>query len=171
MPSSRRLSKTPRFLLLASILAGSVLAACGAAQSAGTATPEGEGGGDGAAKGPGMTPPASLDDQLRLGAQLFEEECAGCHGSDGTGKKSSPPIMGPNALPEIPPAGALRRTVPFKTAKDVLDWTAESMPYNDPASLDPVQYAAIVAHQLSVLGVDLKGAPLTPDSGATILLR
>lgn len=118
-----------------------------------------------------MTPPASLDDQLRLGAQLFEEECAGCHGSDGSGKKSAPPIMGPNALPEIPPAGALRRTVPFKNAKDVLDWTSEAMPANDPAGLDPVQYAAIVAHQLSVLGVDLKGAPLTPDSAASILLR
>lgn len=162
------------------LVLGSFIAACGAAQKAGDGEGGGgggeggggggEGGGGGGAK-PTVTTPATLDEQLVMGARLYEDECAGCHGSDGAGRKSAPAIMGPNALPEIPPAGALRRTVPFKTVKDVLDWTAVSMPSNEPGSLAPAEYDAIVAHQLSVLGIDLKGQPLTAERAGGLLLR
>lgn len=37
------------------------------------------------------------------GARVFERQCSGCHGRNGEGDGSSPPLMGPTALPIYAP--------------------------------------------------------------------
>jgi mono/diheme cytochrome c family protein len=85
------------------------------------------------------------------GAALFAKNCANCHGDNGQGKTSAPPLLGPDALPEYPrersvnvgpasgdpealrlqarsrPAGAPWRD-PFGSASDLYRYVSRNMP-------------------------------------------
>ncbi|MBX5480866.1 MAG: cytochrome c [Myxococcaceae bacterium] len=113
--------------------------------------------------------PATVADQIALGGQLYGENCAGCHGAAGEGKKA-PPVVGANALPLDPPATAKYRTVPFKTAWDVGSWVVQNMPPKKGGSLTADQYLAILAFDLKANGVELE-EPLTVEKAQAIVLH
>jgi cytochrome c len=113
--------------------------------------------------------------QAERGGKLFGEHCAKCHGDQGQGvtegDKKAPPLVGPNALPLDPPAGAKYRKVQFHTARDVYDFAKANMPPGMGNSLPEQDYLDIVAFDLKANGVDLAGKTITPDTLSTIVLH
>jgi len=110
-------------------------------------------------------------DQVSDGEQLFAKHCAGCHGEKGEGKKKTPPLVGKEALPLEPRAGAKIRKVTFHTAKDVLDFISKKMPAKKPGSLKPEEYQAILAFDLKANGVDVSGKTIDAVSAEKIVLH
>jgi mono/diheme cytochrome c family protein len=100
--------------------------------------------------------PATFDDQVALGGQLYAANCAGCHGDQGQGGKA-PRVVGlkEGALPLDPPAGAKFRKVQFKTVGDVAKWVSAHMPPEKGGSLTEEQYFAILAFDLKANGINL----------------
>jgi len=79
-------------------------------------------------------------------------------------------VIGDGALPEQPPSGAKMRSVRFKTAADVLEWTKQKMPPGAASSLSEAQHAAIVAFMLTESGKNLGGRALDATSARSISL-
>jgi mono/diheme cytochrome c family protein len=115
--------------------------------------------------------PAFAEDQAAQGAQLYAKHCASCHGDAGQGSKKSPPVVGKDALPLDPPAGAKIRKTQFHTAKDVLDFISKSMPAKKPGSLKPEEYNAILAFDLKANGVDVSKITIDSTTAAKITLH
>jgi len=107
--------------------------------------------------------------QIELGEKLFGKHCAPCHGRSGRSGKA-PPIIGEGALPEKPPSGAKMRSVEFKTAADLLDWTKQKMPPGSANALSESEHAAIVAFMLTESGKSLGGRTLDASSASSISL-
>jgi len=137
-----------------------LLAACG-------------GGGGGAAPGPespeaasaseapaaaaaSTTTPATFDEQVALGGELYGAKCAECHGASGEGGKA-PRVVGlkEGALPLDPPADRKARKDQFKTVGDVAKFVVATMPPDAPGSLTEEQYLAILAFDLKANGITL----------------
>jgi cytochrome c len=118
------------------------------------------------ATGPGAQAPQA---QLELGEGVFKRHCAQCHGKDGRSGRA-PRVMGEGALPERPPSGAKMRSVQFKTAADLLDWTKQKMPPGAAASLSDAEHAAVVAFMLTESGKNLGGRALDASSAPSISL-
>jgi cytochrome c len=114
---------------------------------------------------------ASDTDQAAEGAKLYKKHCAKCHGDAGQGTKKAPPVVGKEALPLDPPAGAKVRKTQFHTAQDVAAFVAEKMPANNPASLTTDQYYDILAFDLKANGVDVSGKKIDPTTAAAIKLH
>jgi len=114
---------------------------------------------------------ASDTDQAAEGAKLYKKHCAKCHGDAGQGTKKAPPVVGKEALPLDPPAGAKVRKTQFHTAQDVAAFVAEKMPANKPASLTTDQYYDILAFDLKANGVDVSGKKIDPTTAAEIKLH
>ncbi len=148
--------------LLILVGCGALLAACG-------------GGGGGAAPGPetpeqpaasaadapaaaaaNTTIPATFDEQVTLGGELYGQKCAECHGASGEGAKA-PRVVGlkEGALPLDPPADRKFRKDQFKTVGDVAKFVVSSMPPDAPGSLTEEQYLAILAFDLKANGITL----------------
>jgi cytochrome c len=129
------------------------------------------------------------------GAELFQSQCAACHGEHGEGVSNTPPILGDDALPEYPrernlnagiasgdpealrlqararPAGAPWRD-PFRTAADLFGYVSQNMPpvRDRKRALDAGDYWAIVNFMLRSQGVALPPAGVTADDAARIEL-
>ena len=97
---------------------------------------------------------AALATQVEQGRQLFAEHCASCHGDTGQGTDDGPKIAGKHALPREPRAGK-KRTATFRNGADVYAFVANNMPADDPGTLTPEQYNALVAFALSANGLEL----------------
>jgi cytochrome c len=111
------------------------------------------------------------NDQAGEGATLYGKHCAKCHGEAGQGTKKAPPVVGKDALPLDPPAGAKVRKTQFRTAQDVAAFVAAKMPANKPGSLTVEQYYAILAFDLKANGVDVSTRTIDPRSAAEIKLH
>lgn len=85
--------------------------------------------------GPEAPAPGTLDEQLALGAEVYQRECAGCHGPDGRGG-TGPAVIGPATLP------ASR----FHTAEDLVDFLREHMPADHPGTLADGEYLNVAAY-------------------------
>lgn len=120
--------------------------------------------------GPTTTVPKSNDDLVAEGGQLYGAHCAKCHGDAGQGTDKGPPVVGADALPKEPRAGA-KRDVQFSTAYDVGGWAMAHMPADKPGSLSNDEYLAIMAFDLKANGVDLGAEPLTLDGLKAIVLH
>jgi mono/diheme cytochrome c family protein len=108
--------------------------------------------------------------QIDQGKQLYVEKCAACHGDAGQGiLTKGPAVVGKDAFPEKPRAGA-KRDVDFHTAADVFAWTTKHMPGDAPASLSTEQYLAIFAFDLTANGVKLDH-PLDGPTAQSITLH
>ncbi len=101
--------------------------------------------------------PQTFADQVSAGAELYEENCASCHGEKGEGTDSGPRVVGvaEGALPLDPPQGAKLRTMEFRTAADVASFVVKYMPANKPGSLKEHEYWSILAFDLHANGVQL----------------
>jgi len=110
-------------------------------------------------------------DQAAEGGKLFAKHCARCHGDAGQGTKKAPPVVGKEALPLDPPAGAKVRKDQFHTAQDVAAFVAAKMPANKPGSLTADQYYDILAFDLKANGVDVSGKKIDPTTAAQIKLH
>lgn len=120
---------------------------------------------------PTTTPPAgnAAFAQIAEGKQLYVANCMSCHGDAGQGTKDGPPVVGKEAFPLEPRAGA-KRDVKFHTAADVFAWATKHMPANNPASLTTEQYLAIFAFDLTANGIKLD-KPLDGAAAAAIVLH
>lgn len=113
--------------------------------------------------------------QLALGKAVFADQCASCHGDAGQGTDDGPLVIGPGAFPLEPRAGA-KRTETFRTAADVLAFAQKNMPKDDPGSLKPDEYIAVIAYEIhsnAVLhdnGVKLE-RPLDPTRARALVLH
>lgn len=112
--------------------------------------------------------PATFEEQVALGGQLYGEHCAGCHGASGEGGDRAPRVVGiaEGALPLDPRAGS-HRTTQFRTVADVATFVVATMPPRAPGSLSADQYWAILAFDLHANGIDLD-QPLTPELAQTL---
>jgi mono/diheme cytochrome c family protein len=124
-----------------------------------------------AAATPAAGTSAGPEDQVALGAKLYGQHCAGCHGANGQGTSGAPPVVGKGALPLDAPPGAKFRTVKFKTALDVAQFVVKSMPPKAVGSLKEEEYWAILAFDLKANGVDLGGKKVGPDNAASFVLH
>jgi len=114
---------------------------------------------------------ATGTEQAAEGGKLFAKHCARCHGDAGQGTKKAPPVVGKDALPLDPPAGAKVRKDQFHTAQDVAAFVAAKMPANKPGSLTADQYYDILAFDLKANGVDVSGKKIDPTTAAQIKLH
>jgi cytochrome c len=111
------------------------------------------------------------EEQAAEGATLFKKNCAKCHGDAGQGTKKAPPVVGKEALPLDPPAGAKVRKTQFHTAQDVAEFVSTKMPANKPGSLTAEQYYDILAFDLKANGVDVSNKKIDAKSAAEIKLH
>ena len=90
--------------------------------------------------------------QAALGAQIFAQSCATCHGAQLEGV-AGPALKG-TAFHQMAAAQALN-------AQSLLTVISQSMPQDNPASLSPAQYAAIAAYILQQNGYPAGSADLS----------
>ena len=107
---------------------------------------------------PAVAAKAELTAQLEAGKKVYADKgCAKCHGDDGAGSKTSPPVIGDKALPEAAPKTAkLRKGVKFTTAKDLHDFIKKEMPLKKGGTLSDEESAAVTAWILSENKVTLE---------------
>jgi mono/diheme cytochrome c family protein len=92
------------------------------------------------------------------GAAMFATDCARCHGDNLEGGEG-PPL-----------AGAGNAVATYGTAGALLQYVMENMPNDQPSTLSPGDYSAIVKFILSNHGVDVPDG-FTPADGAGIPLQ
>jgi cytochrome c len=114
---------------------------------------------------------AALAEQYDAGKKLYvDKKCASCHGDHGEGNPKNPAVIGPNAFSEQPPKGAKLRTMPFKTAADVLAFVQAKMPIKQPGTLTADEAAAVTSWMLSESKVNITHK-LDATNAASIPLR
>jgi hypothetical protein len=126
------------------------------------------------------------------GAEVFDRECAGCHGKKGEGLSAAPNILGAGALPTYPrdssssnpamstgsqqqnqdtsrPPGAPTRD-PFRNAQDLYDYLSKRMPLpqSRAGSLKPEEYWAVTNFMLVAHGVSVPPGGVTPDNAKSV---
>ncbi len=164
-------------------LLGSSVAALTLALAACTATPLG-------ASEPHL---ANAQKKAGPGAELFEKECATCHGKRGEGLSSAPAIIGNGALPEYPrdkslstnpamsnnatqqagdttrPPGAPARDA-FRTGQDLFDYISTRMPLpkSRAGTLKPDEYWAIAQFMLLAHGSVVPEGGLNAENAAGV---
>ena len=129
------------------------------------------------------------------GAELFDRQCASCHGRHGEGLSTAPSIMGSGALPIYPrddtassnPAftassqrqndaarvpGQVKRQ-PFRTAQDLYEYVSTRMPLpaNSAGTLKPEEYWAIVNYMLIAHGVAVPAEGVTEANAKTVNMQ
>jgi mono/diheme cytochrome c family protein len=121
------------------------------------------------------------------GARVFERQCAGCHGKRGEGLGSTPPLMGPEALPtyavgdpaatggqqaDEPEVGAPARQ-PFRTAEDLHAYVKEWMPLPKDriGSLEDEDYWAVVNFILIANGSPVPPNGVNAGNASTVEIR
>jgi S-disulfanyl-L-cysteine oxidoreductase SoxD len=147
--------------LLILVGCGALVAACGGGGGAapGPETPEQPAASAAdapAAAAANTTVPATFEEQVALGGELYGQKCAECHGASGEGAKA-PRVVGlkEGALPLDPPADRQHRKQQFKTVGDVAQFVVSTMPPDAPGSLTEEQYLAILAFDLKANGITL----------------
>jgi mono/diheme cytochrome c family protein len=127
------------------------------------------------------------------GAEIFERDCASCHGKRGEGSKSAPPLMGSGALPvkrvQRIDSAALndpilrerlqRETVPgttgekeararFNSAKDIYDYFTTDHRDIGGASLTPEEVLATLTFVLTAHGLAVPETGLTEENATSV---
>lgn len=95
-------------------------------------------------------------EQAARGADVYDAECAFCHGDDGEGAGANPAVVGDDLLANYAHAGEL------------LDYVAAEMPETDPGGLAAEDFEDVVAFLLDESGVDLAGHSVSAGSASDI---
>ncbi len=105
-------------------------------------------------------PPAQASAQVLLGAKLYQQNCALCHGAKGRDATVFPrPIWGPG-----------HDIGKFTSAKGLFEYLQMLMPFDDPAKVDDAGKTAIVGYML-VRNGSLKAAETLPLGGNQVPIR
>src|SRR5262245_10484410 len=101
---------------------------CGSSEPEPEAADEAAVGGDTGGEAPATAEPATFEEQVAAGQQLYGEHCASCHGAGGEGGANAPRVVGlaDGALPLDPPANARVRTTQFRTVADVATFAVQN---------------------------------------------
>lgn len=115
--------------------------------------------------------PMTFAEQVSAGQVLYSRHCASCHGGSGEGTAKGPRVVGvaQGALPLDPAPRAEARTMQFKTAADVAKFVVESMPMDDPGSLEEHEYWSILAFDLKANGITLPNKLDATTAGQVVL--
>ena len=149
-----------------------------------------------------VTPLGASDDgiakariQSPPGADMYDRECASCHGKHGEGLTTAPAVMGAGGLPTYPrddsssssstfatsaqiqgdatrvPGQSKRQ--PFRTAQDVYDYVSSRMPLpkSRAGTLKPEEYWAIVNYLLIANGGPVPAGGVTEANAKSVALR
>jgi mono/diheme cytochrome c family protein len=92
--------------------------------------------------------------QVTQGKRLFGSICADCH-----------------EITEFTDAGAYLEQQEGKTVWEAFEYIWTEMPEDDPASLDPKQYAAVLAYALSAYGLPAGASDLPIDRKSLEAIR
>ncbi|HMR73979.1 MAG TPA: cytochrome c [Polyangiaceae bacterium] len=124
------------------------------------------GGGGGAANDASV---AKAKKQSPKGAQVYQRECAGCHGNSGQGLGGTPEVLGAAALPL---KGVGGDHGPFRNAQDVFDYVKREMPLpkSKAGSLSDEDCWAVVEYMLAGSGRDV-GPGLTAENAASVVVN
>jgi polar amino acid transport system substrate-binding protein len=106
---------------------------------------------------------AYTTEQASYGKELYAQNCAVCHGSNGQGGpvpeqfanfrgKEAPPLVGEGFLPGM------------KTVDQVYDFASKNMPADNPGSLTREDYLDIISFDLQANGIKPDGKLLTVHS-------
>ena len=168
---------------LLAVLLGCSLAGLGIVLGACTSTPIG-------ASEPNL---ANAQQKAGPGGELYQTECAACHGKRGEGLTNAPGVIGSGALPVYPrddslstnpalsnnsqqqaqdssrPPGAPSRD-PFRTAQDLYGYVSTKMPLpkSRAGSLKPEEYWAIVNFMLIAHGSAVPEGGITASNAASV---
>lgn len=132
---------------------------CGAAAVAARADASGAAPATGARQEPADTPPTSVLDgvftaeQAASGQEVFQKVCASCHTlAEHTGRK-------------------FQAKWSDATIGDMFDLVSSTMPDGNPGSLQPSEYASVIAYFLKETGYPQGKQPLPSESGALMKIR
>ena len=92
--------------------------------------------------------------QAQRGAELFDRECAGCHGPSGAGGSMAPALVGP----------AFSANYDGQTVGDLFERNRTTMPIGKEGQLSGQQNADITAFMLQVNGFPAGGAELATQA-------
>lgn len=92
-----------------------------------------------------------LEEQAVLGAAVFAQRCAGCHGAELAGG------FGPRLAP-------LASFWHGRSLSELYSFVAQNMPFDAPGSLSAAEYAQVVAFVLERNGYPAGAAELLPDA-------
>lgn len=97
------------------------------------------------------------------GQQIWEDQCATCHGMFGEANQVFQPIVGGTSAADVQRGRSMRLTDPsfpgrttlmkLPTLSTLWDYVYRAMPWNAPKSLSPDQVYAVVAYMLNLGGV------------------
>ncbi|MCI0519744.1 MAG: hypothetical protein L0Z70_05745 [Chloroflexi bacterium] len=130
--------------------------------------------------------------QLEYGAEAYRLVCNACHGDKGQGltadwlahwapddrncwqskcHASNHPDDGFYMPTNVPPVIGPGRLSAYRTAKDLNDYIARTMPYQDPGNMEAQEYLNITAFLLAQNGIDPIIEELTEERAAQILIN
>lgn len=121
--------------------------------------------------GPGLGQPLSIDEIAEIsihvfpdgsglppgrgtaaeGREIYERQCASCHGPNGTGGSAEELAGARNSLTDDPPDKTIGTYWPYATT--LFDYIRRSMPLNAPRSLSVDQVYAVTAYLLFLNGI------------------
>lgn len=116
-----------------------------------------------------MGPSPAVQAQIDRGASIYAASCASCHGSMGQGGARAPALIGPSALPAMPPPGRRVRTGRFDTAMDLGMFIKTNMPLGG-QHLPPTDVAAVMAWILKSNGIT-PPTTISPSTAGSIRLH
>lgn len=110
-------------------------------------------------------------DQWSHGVWVYGQMCASCHGEEGHGDESNPPLAGDGSLPPKPVTADSDREVVLNTAHDVFLYTSQSMPPVEPGGLAEKDYWALVSYILFLRDGERRLKPLGAAEAKQIKLH
>ena len=105
-----------------------------------------------------LPPGPFTDAQATTGQTSYAQSCASCHANSLAGVGEAPALAG----------SAFTGSWGSRTTKDLYDEIRAAMPPDNPNSLSPDTYAAIVAFLLKANGAQAGTSPLTPETAVSI---
>jgi mono/diheme cytochrome c family protein len=109
--------------------------------------------------GDGNGAPASQDEQVAAGQEVYAAECAECHGEQGEGG-TGPVLIGGN-----------KRIASYQTTTRLYDYVSRTMPFDAPGSLTEQQYWDAIAYLLDENELLPADTVLGPDAETIQLER
>lgn len=88
---------------------------------------------------------------VAAGRQLFESQCARCHGPQGEGDVGARLVGGQGSLATLKPLRTVGSFWPYATT--LWDYVNRAMPFDKPGLLEPSEVYAVVAYVLHLNGI------------------